>query len=122
MTKKNKIAQNLTVFCLVLFIVTGAISFLIASSGGPEALGMIGPMMLAGAIHLFAGPIAIFHAYKNYSFSKSIYIFSYFTFFNIITLVVSRGEAILYCLIFLLFTIVPILFSTIKNIIKRSPR
>ena len=88
---------------------------MISSKGGPEALGMIIPMILAGGIHLTTGPVAIFYAYRSYTASKGIWIFTYFIFFNLVVLVISQGEALLYSLLFVLFTTIPIIISTIMR-------
>jgi len=120
MTDKSKTAINLTLFCFVISVLALLVAVLIGAQGGPGAYGMILPVFLAGLIHLFAGPVAIYHAYKYTKLSISIFIFGYFIFFNLVILVVSNGSAILYNLKFVIFCLLPVIYSAIKSLIKKK--
>ena len=115
MKSENKIARNITLLCFVSSVICGALALLIASKGGPEALGMIIPILLAGGVHLTTGPVAIFYAYRSYPASKGMWIYAYFFFFNLVVLVISKGEVFLFTLLFVLFAAAPIIISAFRH-------
>lgn len=115
---RAKLASKLTWFCAISFLVGGSWAWFIVSEGGPEALGAIVPMIAVGAIHMLLGPIAVLYAFKSRRFKNKKYIYVYFVFYFIATIVILSYEAIAYSFLFFVAVITPSLFSVIASLIR----
>jgi 4-amino-4-deoxy-L-arabinose transferase-like glycosyltransferase len=116
--RRRKLALKLTWFSAISFLIGGSWAWFIVSEGGPEALGAIGPMIAVGAIHILLGPIAVLYAFKSPQFKKKKYIYVYFVFYFIATIVILSYEAIVYSVLFFVAVITPLLFSVIASLIR----
>lgn len=119
MKSKQQIAVHLTLFCFALSLIGILLATIIGIKGGPEALGMIIPLIFTGVLNISLGPIVIYHAYKYTSLVKSMFIFGYFFLFNIFILIISEGQALLYTFAFIVLTLSPFVYSLGSCIIKQ---
>jgi len=110
---RKKLALKLTWISAISFLIGGSWAWLIVSGGGPEALGAIIPLMVVGGVHLFAGPVAIYQAFRIYRHYKCSYVYLYFGLFLFVTVLLFPPEILTYIIIFVLLTIAPILFALV---------
>jgi hypothetical protein len=104
---------------MVSLLVGGVIAWVIVMQGGPEALGAIIPLMLVGAVHLFIGPLAVFHAFTH-SNKHSLFIYVYFTLFLVAAIWLMDLEGAVFYAMYVTFMIVPLLLVTIGAFFKQQ--
>jgi hypothetical protein len=109
---RKNLALKLVWISAISLLVGGSWAWFIVSEGGPEALGAIMPLMAVGGIHLFAGPVAIYQAYRIRRLHNCSYVYVYYVLFLVTTFSLFPQEILTYILIFILVTIAPILFSS----------
>lgn len=112
-------ANKLTLVCMVTLVLGGVPAWIIVAQGGPEALGAIIPLFLIGAVHLFIGPLAVFHAFTHYN-KYSLIIYAYFILFLVAAIWLMNIEGIVFYVLYIAFMTIPILWAIIVTYYKRT--